>query len=429
MLFRFCLNGFLRNQRYFDPFLLLAFREKGLSFSQIGLLIGFREICINVFEIPSGIGADLWGRRTAMILSCTAYIISFALFWAAPSFFLLLPAMLTFALGRVFRTGPNAAILFEWFDQKGIEDNDRTCYLALTRYWARMGSALSVLIAATFVFFGGSYNQIFLLTIPPYILAIVNILGYSTELVGQRREQVSFRHVVEQMVSTIKEAFGTPPIRRILLESMTYGGLYRVSKDYLQPLLRDAALALIILTEWKEPQRVAVLVGVVYFSLHLLSAGASWKANSLREKAGSHNRASRMLWWASLLLYAFLALSAGLGKEWVGLAIASFVALEVAQNLWRPVLLSRLSESINTKGGAGMLSVESQTKSFFAMLVAPLIGFSVDLFGLWTVGAVGFAVTLPCVLAQSKEVLSQGGEFSKPNWPNSLNVFEESDES
>ena len=32
MLFRFCLYGFLKNQQYYEPFLILVFREKGLSF-------------------------------------------------------------------------------------------------------------------------------------------------------------------------------------------------------------------------------------------------------------------------------------------------------------------------------------------------------------------------------------------------------------
>ena len=52
--FRFSLYGFLKNQTYYEPFLILALREKGLSFFAIGLLIGFRELCVNLFEVPSG---------------------------------------------------------------------------------------------------------------------------------------------------------------------------------------------------------------------------------------------------------------------------------------------------------------------------------------------------------------------------------------
>ena len=41
MIFRFSLYGLLKNQRYFEPFLILVFLEKGLTFFQIGLLVAF----------------------------------------------------------------------------------------------------------------------------------------------------------------------------------------------------------------------------------------------------------------------------------------------------------------------------------------------------------------------------------------------------
>ncbi|MFP4589149.1 MAG: hypothetical protein ACLFO3_04180 [Candidatus Acetothermia bacterium] len=42
--------------------------ENGLSFSQIGILIGIREAGVNLLEIPSGAIADKTGRRRAMVL-------------------------------------------------------------------------------------------------------------------------------------------------------------------------------------------------------------------------------------------------------------------------------------------------------------------------------------------------------------------------
>ncbi|MEE9435982.1 MAG: hypothetical protein V3V37_04805, partial [Candidatus Adiutricales bacterium] len=72
LIFRFSLYGFLKNQQYYDPFIVLVFLEKGLSFFMIGLLIGFREICINIMEIPSGAMADMFGRRRSMILAFSA---------------------------------------------------------------------------------------------------------------------------------------------------------------------------------------------------------------------------------------------------------------------------------------------------------------------------------------------------------------------
>ena len=61
--YKFSLYGFLKNLRFFEPFLYLFFLEKGLNFLQIGTLITIREITRNVLEIPAGVLADSFGRR------------------------------------------------------------------------------------------------------------------------------------------------------------------------------------------------------------------------------------------------------------------------------------------------------------------------------------------------------------------------------
>lgn len=59
MIRRFSLYGFLKNQRYHEPFFVLALREQGLSFLDIGLLIGVGSICVNLFEVPFGTASSL----------------------------------------------------------------------------------------------------------------------------------------------------------------------------------------------------------------------------------------------------------------------------------------------------------------------------------------------------------------------------------
>ena len=145
MLFRFSLYGFLKNQRYFEPFLVLALLEKGLGFFEIGLLIGFRELTVNVLEIPSGAVADVWGRRRSMIVSFSAYIVSFlALGWGTHLGFLFL-AMFFFAIGDAFRTGTHKAMIFQWLRLEGRLD-ERTRVYGFTRSWSKLGSAVSVLL-------------------------------------------------------------------------------------------------------------------------------------------------------------------------------------------------------------------------------------------------------------------------------------------
>ena len=121
MIFRFSLYGFLKNQRYFEPFLILAFIQMGLSFLEIGLLIAFRELCVTVLEIPSGSIADLYGRRRALLLSFGAYIVGFVTFGFADQFAVLFGAMFFIAVGDAFRTGTHKAMIFTWLRLEGAQ--------------------------------------------------------------------------------------------------------------------------------------------------------------------------------------------------------------------------------------------------------------------------------------------------------------------
>lgn len=161
MLIRFSLYGFLKNQRYYEPFLILAFLEKGLSFFVIGVLISFREICVNLFEVLSGAAVDLYGRRRSMVLSFSSYIVSFLIFAASSELWTLFAAMLFFALGEAFRTGTHKAMIFDWLEEQG-RGNEKARIYGVTSSWSQIGSAVSVLIAALIVPLEGRYSRVFL---------------------------------------------------------------------------------------------------------------------------------------------------------------------------------------------------------------------------------------------------------------------------
>ncbi len=379
MLLRFSLYGFLKNQRYFEPFLILVFLEKGLSFFMIGLLIAFREVMINLFEVPSGLVADLYGRRRAMITSFAAYVVSFVVFALSQRLAPLFLAMLFFAIGEAFRTGTHKAMIFAWLRQQGRE-HERTRVYGYTRSWSKLGSALSVLAAAVFVLLGGSYVWVFYLTIPPYLLGLINFLGYPRALDGETERGLTLRELFLRLWQVLVAALRDLSLRRLILESMGFEGVFKVAKDYLQPLLQAAAIALLaqraVGLELDDAGRTALLVGPVFFVLHLLSAYAARRAHALVAHLGSEQRAARACWGLAALLYA--ALLPALFLAWHALAIAIFVVLHVLQNIWRPVLISRFDSAGPEAYGATMLSVENQAKSLSAMLVAPLLGLAVD---------------------------------------------------
>ena len=429
MLFRFCLYGFLKNQQYYDPFLILAFRQKGLSFAMIGVLIGFREICVNFLEVPTGAVADVMGRRRSMIVSFLAYICSFVVFSLCDRSWTLFAAMFLFAVGTTFRTGTHKAMIFDYLERQGRLD-EKTAVYGRTRSWSKLGSAVSVVVAAALVFGTGDYSSVFLLCTVPYALNIVNFLGYPAYLDGPHTRKKQTKSgvchgrtgraeagkrpsgVIRTLLSALSQSFRRRPLRRLLIESMGYEGLFRSSKDYLQPVLKTACLSLPIMLAVADYKRVAVLVGAVYFLLHLLGSFASRGAGRFAELCGGQQRSARVLWTTELLVFLLMAVGILVGLSPV--VIVAFVLLAIFQNFWRPILISRVASHADPAQTATILSIESQAKSLFVAVVAPLIGWSVDQIAMHNqdlrflpIAAVGVAVSALMLFTGSRRRLGR----------------------
>ncbi len=379
MLARFSLYGFLKNQRYFEPFLVLFLLDRGLTFLAIGALVTVREGTIAALEIPSGAIADRFGRRRAMVGSFVAYIASFVLFATGATFGAFAAAMVLYAVGDSFRTGTHKAMIFRWLKLQGRTD-EKTRVYGYTRSWSKLGSATSALIGAGLVLLTGSYDAVFWFAIGPYVVGILNLATYPAEL----DHDETTPPVGTLLRTAIGDAIRPGPVRGLVVESMGFEGLHAATKDYLQPVLLAIAVAWAFGSDLGDARRAALLVGPVYFALFLLAAVASRHAHRASN--------SPALWVAAAAAYGLVAADARL-------AVAGFVALVVLQNLWRPNLVSRIDDVSDSAAGATLLSVESQARRLATMALAPALGAAVDAAAgsanpFWPLGAAGAAGAL-----------------------------------
>jgi MFS family permease len=375
MIQRFSLYGFLKNQRYFEPFIVLFFLQQGLSFTQIGLLIGFRELLINLMEIPSGAVADLFGRRRSMILSFASYIISFAVFGFSRVYWHFFIAMFFFAIGEAFRTGTHKAMIFTWLRLEGRLD-EKTKVYGYTRSWSKIGSAVSTVLAVVFVLLTDNYTYVFFFAIIPYIAGLVNFMTYPRELEGQPGEKVSIRGVAVHLWDCIRLSVLVRQLRRLIVESMSFEGVYKAVQDYLQPIVKNMALLIPIFIAWGETRRSAVMIGIVYVILYLASAYASRSSHRLADYVGGEERCSRLLWKVVFVIYVALIPLLFFGYYYI--AVIGFIALALLQNFWRHVLISRFDAFASETQGATVLSIESQAKSVSTMVATQILGAAVD---------------------------------------------------
>lgn len=377
---RFALYGFLKNLRFFDPFIILIFREAGLSFLQIGTLYAIRDIAANLLEIPTGVFADAFGRRKAMVMAFASYLISFIIFYLFSSFPLYALAMILFAFGEAFRSGTHKALILEYLKIRDKEDL-KVAYYGRTRSFSQLGSALNALIAAGLVFYTGSYRVMFLAATIPYTLDLFNMLSYPKELDG-KLAQTRASEIRAQTVNTIRDFRGIFANRlalRALFNSALLGGLFKSTKDYLQPILESFALSLPFLLAFSDKERGALLIGLVYFIIYLFTSYASRRAPDATNRFSSLGRAINT---TLLLAMGMLILIGALTwASWTIPALILFLAFYALRSLRRPMDVAYISDQIESGLMASGLSVEAQLSSLLTALFAPLLGFLADRFG------------------------------------------------
>ncbi len=380
MFFRFALYGFLKNLRLFEPFIILFFREGGLSFLQIGLLYSIRDLATNLLEIPTGVYADAFGRRKSMVMAFSAYIASFIIFFLFHNFYLYALAMLCFALGDALRSGTHKALILEYLNLNQMQ-HLKVEYYGSTRAASQFGSAVNSLLAAALVFYTGDYRFIFVATIVPYVVDLFNLMTYPRELDGQL---VAMRKgaIKQQVVTTIKtfaSIFKDGEAMRAIMNSAGFTAFFKGTKEYLQPILKTFALSLPVLLAADEKQRSAVIIGGVYFVLYLLTSYSSKNAARFSKRFGdlTHAINTTFLIGAGFLFVAGLALQ----RNWVILSILVFIGFYVLHNLRRPMNVAFISDQISNRVMASGLSVEAQAKTVMMAVLAPIVGALADRFG------------------------------------------------
>jgi MFS family permease len=379
MTWRFCLYGFLKNQRYFEPFLILAFMEWGLSFFAIGALVATREVGTNALELLSGALADTWGRRRVMVSSFVAYIGAFAGLALARDPLPLAAAMFLYGVGDAFKSGTHKAMILSWLRAQGRADEKTEVY-GVTRSWSKLGSAVGVVTGAAWVLATGDLSGLFWWTLVPYTLDLVNLATYPASLEGEAAAGASPRAAWAHLRETAEAIARDARLKGLLAESSGFMGSYKASKDYLQPVLEVAAAAWIagavVGVEDGSIQQTALLIAPVYGGLSVLGAWASRRAKGVVKQAGSKDAAAAKLWVALAVVWAAGLVGALTG--WFALLIAGFVVLNLLESVWRPVILARFDDASEERSGATLLSVESQARSLLTMILAPLLGAAVD---------------------------------------------------
>lgn len=388
--FKFCGYGFLKNLRFFDAFFILFLVEKGLTYTEIGLLYAIREIVINIFEIPSGIFADTFGRKSSLLGSLALYIFSFVVFYFSSSFFPFLIAFVLYGMADAFRSGTHKAMIMdylkinEWQDQK-------INYYGHTRACSQKGSAISALIAGLLVFYYGSYQLVFLFSIVPYLLNFLLIFSYPKGLnksipTKNIDKSLKVAATFNSFLSIIKQ----PDVLKIVNSSALHTAFQRAVKDYIQPLMLQVALLIPFLLYTDEQKKSGLIIGVLYFIIYLLTSQASKMASRVDKST------KRETSYVTLLLGFLFGLLSGiffLFEMWL-LALVFFVGIYIIENIRKPVLTGVLADNVPNEILTSVISAQSLWKTILTSVIAICFGLMADYFGI----GIAFIITATFLL-------------------------------
>jgi MFS transporter, DHA1 family, quinolone resistance protein len=96
-----------------SPVLTLMALSHGATLSTMSLAIGAYSFTVIAAEFPSGVFADLFGRKLSFVVSSLFVLAAYALFLISGSFEILLAAMILNGLGRAFASGSIDALAID----------------------------------------------------------------------------------------------------------------------------------------------------------------------------------------------------------------------------------------------------------------------------------------------------------------------------
>jgi len=373
---KFSAYGFLKNLKFFEPYILIYLMGNGITLLQIGILIAIREVIVNVFEIPSGFLADYFGRKKELSFSFLMYIISFVFFFFSSTFWIAVVAMVFFGLGEAFRSGTHKALIFTYLEQKNWT-KEKTFVYGKTRSASLIGSAISSILSVAIILNITNNGYIFLASIIPYILDFILIMSYPKSLDNFEREnRISFKDMLNKLLTSFKK---NKNLRHILIGEGLFEGTISSIKDFVQPIMEMIIIGsgIVLVSTLSATDNLKIILGLTYMLMNVFGSAASRSSYRLKKHQTG-------VFWMNFLYFSLVVVLGVLGLliEHYYAVIVCYLIIYIAQNFRKPIFVDELDDNMPKDERATVLSVASQMKSLFIIVLAPVIGLISDTYGI-----------------------------------------------
>ncbi|MHA1687083.1 MAG: MFS transporter [Candidatus Heimdallarchaeaceae archaeon] len=340
---------------FYTPIIQLFYLANNLTIFRIAILGAVWSIVKIIFEVPSSILADKWGRKRTMILSLIFGILQITTLLYANGFWAFLVASIWSAASFAFLSGTDIAFFYD--NLKVLKRENE-----FDKLWARQEIYHQVPLIIAFISSG------FLFKISPLLPFKLSLIFLTFSLiVALTLKEPKYHKALEETTmfshfkQSIKYILQNNSLKSILLFTILFSIASDISYGYGQIYLKQLALPV-------------VLFGVVYSLKSLLVTLAANISPTLRRKSSYRKIFAFQIIAITVLLYVMV-----LTKNYVVGAIC-FVLIAVPYGLFIISKSNYVHQLIQSKHRATIDSIFSLLVAVVIIIFEPVAGYLADLY-------------------------------------------------
>lgn len=339
----------------------------GLSPLQLVLVGTVLELSILLFEVPTGIVADMYSRRLSIIIGYVLIGVGFLLEGSLPFFLPIILGQILWGIGYTFTSGATQA----WISDEIGEVRANRAFLRANQ----LGQATALLGLGAGALIGSLRVSLPIQVGGGLILALAVVLAFLMPENGFQPAHRKERHTWQVFRATFTDGIAAIRRRPALLDILLIGlffGLYSEGFDRLWTKL--------ILDNFTFP---ALFQPVVWLS-GLRAAGmmvsiAATEVASRRTDTTNHISIARALMGITIVLIAGLI---GFAQaRWLIGLVAAYWIIYVSRNLINPLYTAWVNQKLDSTVRATVLSMSSLVDAIGQVAGGPLIGLIGNLSG------------------------------------------------
>ena len=134
----------------------ILFREKGLSVTEIALLLSLWSFFVLALELPSGILADRWNRKNLLCIATILKAVCYLLWCFSDTFIMFALGFLFWGISEAFGTGTEESLVYDNLKSENREEEFSAIY-GKGRFYSTLGILIAIIssgILASFISIG-----------------------------------------------------------------------------------------------------------------------------------------------------------------------------------------------------------------------------------------------------------------------------------